>query len=346
MKNKPIAWLKGIVTAAFSISTLSHAQTVMPERLNARQQSIVTIAAFTASGDLPKLSEALNEGLDAGLTINEIKEVLVQMYAYAGFPRSLNGIGTFMSILDAREKKGIKDSPGKESSPLPTNKSSVDLGTENQTKLIGTPATGAYIAFAPAIDQFLKGHLFGDIFGRDTLDFQTREIATIAALAGMEGVDPQLQGHFRIGLNIGLTEAHMKSLIGVLAAKVGQPQADNAAQVLGNVLNKEASPPAQKMSRLAKLEIHAEHLESYKAALKEEIETSILIEPGVLALRAVSEKENPTRITIMEIYASVDAYKAHIESPHFQKYKVGTEHMVKSLELVEVDPIVLGKNAK
>jgi len=108
-------------------------------------------------------------------------------------------------------------------------------------------------------------------------------------------------------------------------------------------LGDEAKKP---MVRFAKLEIHAAHLESYKAALKEEIEASIRLEPGVLALRAVSEKENPTRITIMEIYASVDAYKAHIETPHFQKYKVGTQQMVKSLELVEVDPILLGEKVK
>jgi quinol monooxygenase YgiN len=107
-----------------------------------------------------------------------------------------------------------------------------------------------------------------------------------------------------------------------------------------------ADETQNRMVRLAKLEIHAEHLEAYKAALKEEIEASIRIEPGVLALRAVSEKENPTRITIMEIYASVDAYKAHIATPHFQKYKVGTQHMVKSLELVEVDPILLGEKMK
>jgi quinol monooxygenase YgiN len=100
------------------------------------------------------------------------------------------------------------------------------------------------------------------------------------------------------------------------------------------------------MVRLAKLEIHPDHLEAYKAALKEEIEASIRLEPGVIALRAVSEKENPTRITIMETYASVAAYKAHIESPHFQKYKAGTQHMVKSLELVEVDPILLGEKPK
>jgi|SRR5688572_30031563 len=109
-------------------------------------------------------------------------------------------------------------------------------------------------------------------------------------------------------------------------------------------IGRAAADDGQKqMVRLARLEIHPEHLEAYEAALKEEIEASIRLEPGVLALRAVSEKKNPNRITIMEIYASLEAYKAHIESPHFQKYKVGTEHMVKSLELVEVDPVLLGE---
>jgi 4-carboxymuconolactone decarboxylase len=107
-----------------------------------------------------------------------------------------------------------------------------------------------------------------------------------------------------------------------------------------------ADDPRNQIVRLAKLQIHPEHLEAYKAALKEEIEASIRLEPGVLALRAVSEKEHPTRITIMEIYASGEAYKAHIASPHFQKYKVGTEHMVKALELAEVDPILLGEKTR
>jgi 4-carboxymuconolactone decarboxylase len=83
----------------------------------------------------------------------------------------------------------------------------------------------------------LKDHLFGDIFGRDNLDFQGREITTISALASMEGVDPQLQAHFNIGFNTGLTEARMKSLISVLAAKVGKKEADNASDVLSRVLN-------------------------------------------------------------------------------------------------------------
>lgn len=205
--------------------------------LTARQRAMATIAAFTAGGDLPRLTKALSEGLDAGLTVNEIKEILVQMYAYAGFPRSLNGINTFMAVLKDREANGITDDVGKQAGPPPTDKSSVELGTENQTRLIGAPATGAYIAFAPTIDQFLKGHLFGDIFGRDNLDFQSREIATIAALANLDGVNSQLESHFAIGFNIGLTEANMKGLVNVLRSEVGQKEADNASDVLHKVLS-------------------------------------------------------------------------------------------------------------
>ena len=186
---------------------------------------------------MEKLKTALNEGLDAGLTVNEIKEVLIQMYAYAGFPRSLNGIAAFMGVMEERGKKGIKDEIGKEPSPMPANKSSIALGTEIQTRLVGRPVTGAIYTFAPAIDQFLKGHLFGDIFGRDNLDFQGREIATISALANMKGVNPQLQSHFNVGLNVGLTKAQMRSLISVLEAKVGKKEADNANEILSKVLS-------------------------------------------------------------------------------------------------------------
>jgi alkylhydroperoxidase/carboxymuconolactone decarboxylase family protein YurZ len=89
---------------------------------------------------------------------------------------------------------------------------------------------------SPAIDKFLKGHLFGDIFGRDNLDFQSREIATISALASMTGVNAQPQSHFNVGLNVGLTQAQMRSLISVLELKVGKKEADNASAVLEKVM--------------------------------------------------------------------------------------------------------------
>jgi 4-carboxymuconolactone decarboxylase len=240
MNNKIAVMLASIFIVMFCIAAVSEAQTMKAEGLSARQKGIVPIAAFTASGDMEMLNTALNEGLDAGLTVNEIKEVLVQMYAYAGFPRSLNGIAAFMGVLEERGKKGIKDVPGKEPGPMPANKSSIELGTEIQTRLVGRPVTGAIYAFAPAIDQFLKGHLFGDIFGRDNLDFQSREIATIAALANMKGVNSQLQSHFNVGLNVGLTEQQMRSLISVLQAKVGKNEAENANDILGKVLSSRA----------------------------------------------------------------------------------------------------------
>jgi quinol monooxygenase YgiN len=102
----------------------------------------------------------------------------------------------------------------------------------------------------------------------------------------------------------------------------------------------------QQMVRLAKLVIDASELDSYKAALKEEIEASVRLEPGVLTLYAVSEKNNPTHITILEIYADSTAYKAHLQTPHFIKYKTITKDMVTSLELIETDPLVPGMKIK
>jgi quinol monooxygenase YgiN len=96
----------------------------------------------------------------------------------------------------------------------------------------------------------------------------------------------------------------------------------------------------KQMVRLAKLVIDSTQLNSYNAFLKEEIKTSVEIEPGVLTLYAVAEKNRPTHITILEIYASVDAYKKHIQTPHFLKYKNGTKDMVKSLELVETVSLI------
>lgn len=110
------------------------------------------------------------------------------------------------------------------------------------------------------------------------------------------------------------------------------------------------SSPVQQMSgrvvRLAELEIDPIRLEAYKAALREEIDTSIRIEPGVLTLYAVALKENPAHIRILETYADVAAYKAHIETSHFKKYKTVTQGMVKSLKLVETEPIMLGAKGK
>ena len=206
------------------------------QSLDIKQKSIVTISAFTAKGDLLQLQKALSVGLDAGLTVSEIKEVLVQLYAYAGFPRSLNALNTFIAVLKDRKSKGITDQSGKEPSPLPADKDRLQFGTEMQTKLVGQPVKGEVYEFAPAIDQFLKEHLFGDIFGRDNLDWKTREIATISALAALGGVENQLRSHFGVGMYNGLTANQLTQLVSIIQSKVGLKEGNAASHELQTVL--------------------------------------------------------------------------------------------------------------
>lgn len=136
-------------------------QTQHFQSLSAQQKAIVPIAAFAAAGDIEKLNTALQRGLDAGLSISDCREILVQLYAYSGFPRSLNALAELMKVLYERKQRGVKDDEGKAPSPLPTGNDSLAVGTQNQTKLIGAPAKGALFEFSAAIDQYLKAHLFG-----------------------------------------------------------------------------------------------------------------------------------------------------------------------------------------
>lgn len=153
----------------------------------------MTISALTATSDLQNLRKALNGGLDTRLTVNEIKEVLVQLYAYCGFPRSLNAINTLMSVLDERKKKGITDKQGKTATPIADPTDKYERGRKTLETLTGqpqsTPAKG-FGEFSPTVDRFLKEHLFADIFDSDVLTYQQRELATISALGSMPGVEP------------------------------------------------------------------------------------------------------------------------------------------------------------
>jgi len=196
--------------------------------LSTRQQAILPITAFTASGDMARLDAALRQGLEAGLTVNEIKEMLAQMYAYAGFPRSLNALGAFMKVLEQRKAQGIDDSAGPDPGPLPAPERMLEVGTANQTKLSGQPVTGPLFEFSPQIDRYLKEHLFGAIFARDNLEWRDRELATVGALAAMPGAESQVQAHMRISRNVGLSEAQLLQAVAVLRERVGAEAADRA----------------------------------------------------------------------------------------------------------------------
>ncbi len=206
------------------------------ENLTLREKQIVPVAAFTANGDIENLKKALNSALDNGLTLNEIKEILVQMYAYAGFPRCLNGVNAAIAVTDERSKKGIKDLTGEEPEQAPAeNKYAV--GKSNVEKLFGVSSAKApYEVFAPATDVFLKEHLFCDIFERGVLTHKDREIATVSALASIKGLEPQLQAHMNGAMNTGVTEAQAREIVDIIKNTVDNSQGEIAEQVLEKVL--------------------------------------------------------------------------------------------------------------
>ncbi len=224
-----------------SFITLLEAQSMNPQTLSLKQQSIITISAFTANGDMDRLKPALIKGLDAGLSVNEIKEAMVQLYAYTGFPRSLNALGAFKNVLEEREKQGIKDTIGKEATPLPANFNKDEYGARVRAELLGQkeiPKPSGYQLFAPTIDTFLKEHLFADIFARDILNHQTRELVTISALASMMGTAPQLQAHLSICLNVGWRQEQLEAFTMIIQKHIGDKEAETAKTALKSVLKK------------------------------------------------------------------------------------------------------------
>jgi len=211
------------------------------DSLTAKQQKMITISAFTAKGKLELLKTELNGGLDAGLTVNEIKEVLVHLYAYCGFPRSLQGLQTFMAVLNERKAKGINDQQGKPASPINDRRSKYERGKEVLGKLSGAPQSGkrtGYAAFSPEIEIFLKEHLFADIFERDVLTYSQRELVTVSALIALGGVEPMMKSHMGLFLKQGFTPAQLSQLINVIEINVGKKEADVAKPVLAEVVSK------------------------------------------------------------------------------------------------------------
>lgn len=239
IKNTGTQILIGLFIALSCFSGNLNAQS-NGDALNEKQQKIVAIAALTAKGDLTNLKPLLNDGLDAGLTVNEIREVLVHLYAYCGFPRSIRGLQTFMEVLDERKAKGITDKTGPDASPVDDQISKYERGRQILSELTQTPQDGpltGYRAFAPVIDTFLKEHLFAAIFERDVLAYHQRQLVTISVLSTIGGVEPMLRSHFAICLNVGLTPAQLHDFVGVIQTTIGDKEAEAAREILNEVLD-------------------------------------------------------------------------------------------------------------
>jgi fermentation-respiration switch protein FrsA (DUF1100 family)/alkylhydroperoxidase/carboxymuconolactone decarboxylase family protein YurZ len=192
---------------------------------------------------LDKLKPELADGLEAGLTVNEIKEILVHLYAYCGFPRSLRGLQTFMAVLDERKAAGINDNWGREASPVTDTRSKYERGKEILAKLSGVKApagraTAGYAGFSPEIETFLKEHLFTDIFERDVLTYAERELVTVSVLASIGGVEPMLNSHLNLTLNTGISPKQLKQTLNIIEVNVSRKEADAAKAVLNELLQR------------------------------------------------------------------------------------------------------------
>jgi len=189
--------MKRIITFLFAILMVT---TINGQTLTERQKGLAACACLMAQGDLVRLEPAVRQALDNGVTINELKEAFSQLYAYTGFPRSLNALGVLSNVLENRSENWQEGKPWTRPAEWDDAHKAYELGVKNQTQLSGRPFD---YDFCPQDDYYLKSHLFGDIFGGDQLTNADREIVTVAALSGLESVAPQLAAHKKGAVNMG-----------------------------------------------------------------------------------------------------------------------------------------------
>ena len=174
--------------------------TVNGQILTERQKGLAACACLMAQGDMERLEPAVKQALNGGVTINELKEAFSQLYAYTGFPRSLNALGVLSKVLENKNPNWQEGKPWTRPAAWDDARKAYELGVKNQTQLSGRPFD---YTFCPQDDYYLKAHLFGDIFAGDQLGAADREIVTVAALSGLVGVAPQLAAHKQGAVNMG-----------------------------------------------------------------------------------------------------------------------------------------------
>ena len=210
------------------------------QAMDSKRQHITEVAALTGKGDLDKLKIVLIDGLNDGMAVSELKEVMVHAYAYCGFPRALRGLQTLVAVLDERKAKGIEDDWGRKASPITDTRSKYERGRDILVEISGIPADAPkadYAILAPEIEVFLKEHLFADLFERDVLTYAERELTTVAVIASLgKGVEPMLKGHMGIALNVGITPDELRSVLAIVEKNIGRGEADGGRLALNEVL--------------------------------------------------------------------------------------------------------------
>jgi 4-carboxymuconolactone decarboxylase len=313
--------------------------------LTARDRSLVTIAAMLARGEAPALTYYFDQALENGVTPREISETITHLAFYTGWGNSFAAVGPAKEVF-ARRGIGPDQLPPATVTLLPLHEAAEAQRAAGVAQQFG--------AVAPGVVQYTTEVLFRDLWRRPDLAPRDRSLITVSALVAT-GQVAQMRYHLNRAMDNGLTQEQAGEAMTHLAFYTGWPNVFSALPVAKEVFESRAKPPATVQTgaaisppvaqkngmvvRISEIQIDPKHLDEYNAILREEAEASMRLEPGVISIFPMYQQQDPTQVRILEIYSSVEAYKAHINTPHFQKYKTTTLHMVRSLKLIDMESI-------
>ena len=309
--------------------------------LDIKTREMITCVTLATMQTLPQLKAHAGAALNVGVTPVELREAIYSCAPFIGFPKTLNALTVINEVFKERDIPLPLEKQG-----TVTEKNRHEKGAAVQDRLypggISQVMEDIPGEMGDDVERFLTEYCFGDMYTRGGLDLKTRELLGYCVLTTL-GADSQLRSHFQGNLNAGNSKETVVAAVIQCLPYIGFPPAIKALKII-----KEASAvsPANNLVRLSKITVDPAQLDAYNAYLKEEIEASMRLEPGVLTLYATADKKQPNKITILEIYADREAYEKHIQTPHFQKYKQGTLSMVEELELTDTTPLLPGLKIK
>lgn len=306
--------------------------------LSLKQREMITCVTLATMQTLPQLKAHAGAALNVGVTPLELREAMYLTAPFIGFPKMLNAVSTVNEVF---KERGI--SLPLENQTTVTEDNRHEQGAAIQDKLYHGGISGVLSGIPGNLDEdvsrFLTDYFFGEIYTRGTLDIPTKELLGYCILTTLEA-ESQLQSHFHGNIKAGNSPQTVASAVIQTLPYIGFPAAIKALRIIKQEIERTDSSREENVVRLSKITVDANRLDEYNAYLKEEIEASMRLEPGVLTLYAVAEKDAPNRITILEIYANRTAYESHLKTPHFQKYKQGTIEMVEDLVLTDTQPLI------
>lgn len=306
--------------------------------LSLKQREMITCVTLATMQTLPQLKAHAGAALNVGVTPLELREAMYLTAPFIGFPKMLNAVSTVNEVF---KERGI--SLPLENQTTVTEDNRHEQGAAIQDKLYHGGISGVLSGIPGNLDEdvsrFLTDYFFGEIYTRGTLDIPTKELLGYCILTTLEA-ESQLQSHFHGNIKAGNSPQTVASAVIQTLPYIGFPAAIKALRIIKQEMERTDSSREENVVHLSKITVDANRLDEYNAYLKEEIEASMRLEPGVLTLYAVAEKDAPNRITILEIYANRTAYESHLKTPHFQKYKQGTIEMVENLVLTDTQPLI------